>query len=230
MPVDRADAPDAVRAREQAGRRPAARDAARPDPLRRSSSTSTAAPPAWSPSRTSSRRSSARSPTSTTARPPEVEDLGDGRFRVAGHDARRRPRRAVRRRRSTRTRSTPSAGCSARPSAGCRSSVRPCEVHGLHLTAERCRVAATGSRPCSSSGSSRRRQTRRRSDATDRHRMSEHGQRSSRGLRLPRRPAQRRQVDADQRAGRAEGRHHVGQAADHAAHHPRHRAPARTRS
>ena len=43
-----------------------------------SSSTSTAAPPAWSPSRTCSRRSSARSPTSTTARRRRVERLEDG--------------------------------------------------------------------------------------------------------------------------------------------------------
>ena len=72
----RADAPHALRPREQAGRRPAARDAARPEPLRRSSSTSTAARPAWSPSRTSSRRSSARSPTSTTARRPASRTSG----------------------------------------------------------------------------------------------------------------------------------------------------------
>ena len=43
------------------------RDAGGPHPPGRSSSTSTAARPAWSPSRTSSRRSSARSPTSTTS-------------------------------------------------------------------------------------------------------------------------------------------------------------------
>ena len=46
-------------------------------------------------------------------------------------------------------------------------------------------------------------------------------------VRLLRRPAQRRQVDADQRAGRRQGRHHLVQAADHPARHPRHRAPAR---
>ena len=63
----RADARGHLRARVQAGRRPAVGDAGGPHPPRRSWSTSTAAPPAWSPSRTSSRRSSARSPTSTTS-------------------------------------------------------------------------------------------------------------------------------------------------------------------
>ena len=38
-------------------------------------------------------------------------------------------------------------------------------------------------------------------------------------------PTQRRQVHADQRAGGHEGRDHLEQAADHAAHHPRHRPP-----
>ena len=46
------------------------------------SSTSTAAPPASSRSRTSSRRSSARSPTSTTPTVPEVEPLAHGAYRV----------------------------------------------------------------------------------------------------------------------------------------------------
>ena len=78
-------------------------------PTSPSSSTSTAAPPASSPSRTSSRRSSARSPTSTTGRPPPVEELADGRLRVTarlhvddlgelfGRRARRRGRRDGRR-------------------------------------------------------------------------------------------------------------------------------------
>ena len=46
-------------------------------------------------------------------------------------------------------------------------------------------------------------------------------------LRLFRRPAEHRQVDADQRAGRRQGGDHVEPAADHPAHHPRHRAPRR---
>ena len=45
-------------------------------------------------------------------------------------------------------------------------------------------------------------------------------------LRLPGRPAQRGQVHADQRPGRAEGRDHLLEAADHPAHHPRHRHDA----
>ena len=45
-------------------------------------------------------------------------------------------------------------------------------------------------------------------------------------LRLLRRPAQRRQVDADQRPHRAEGRDHVVAAADHPARRPRHHPPA----
>ena len=64
--VDEVMRPVLLRPRLQAGRRPAharCRPAASTSP---SSSTSTAAPPAWSPSRTSWRRSSARSPTSTT--------------------------------------------------------------------------------------------------------------------------------------------------------------------
>ena len=44
-------------------------------------------------------------------------------------------------------------------------------------------------------------------------------------LRLVRRPAQRRQVHAHQRAGRPEGRDHLRQAADHPDRGARHRAP-----
>ena len=132
-----ADAARCLRAREQAGRRPAARDAARPDPPRRSSSTSTAAPPGWSPSRTSSRRSSARSPTSTTGRRPTVEQLGRRRGAGAGRDAHRRPRRAVRRRprrRRRRHRRRP-AGQGPRPGADPRAPAPRCT--GCDLTAER---------------------------------------------------------------------------------------------
>ena len=71
-----------LRAGVQARRRPAAARCRRPAPTWRSWSTSTAAPPAWSPSRTSSRRSSARSPTSTTWSGPPVERLDDGAVRV----------------------------------------------------------------------------------------------------------------------------------------------------
>ena len=46
-------------------------------------------------------------------------------------------------------------------------------------------------------------------------------------VRLLRRPAQRGQVDADQRPGRQQGRDRLLQAADHPARDPRHRAPAR---
>ena len=46
-------------------------------------------------------------------------------------------------------------------------------------------------------------------------------------LRVVRRPPQRRQVDADQRAGRQQDRDHLRQAADHPDRGPRHRAPAR---
>ena len=49
-------------------------------------------------------------------------------------------------------------------------------------------------------------------------------------LRLLRRPPQRRQVDADQRADRAEDRDHVQPSADHPARDPGHPAPRRTRS
>ena len=59
------------------------RDAGRRASTSRSSSTSTAAPPAWSRSRTCSRRSSARSPTSTTPSEVEVEQLADGAVRVS---------------------------------------------------------------------------------------------------------------------------------------------------
>ena len=47
------------------------------------------------------------------------------------------------------------------------------------------------------------------------------------GLRRARRPAQRRQVDARQRARRPEGRDRLRQAADHAPRDPRRRHPAR---
>ena len=40
------------------------------------------------------------------------------------------------------------------------------------------------------------------------------------------RPAEHRQVDVDQRAGRRQGGDHVDPPADHPAHHPWHRAPA----
>ena len=46
-------------------------------------------------------------------------------------------------------------------------------------------------------------------------------------LRLLRRPPERRQVDADERADRAEGRDHLQPAADHPPRDPRHPAPAR---
>ena len=47
------------------------------------------------------------------------------------------------------------------------------------------------------------------------------------GFAVLRRPAQRRQVHADQRARRREGRHHVEQAADDPTGRSRHRAPSR---
>ena len=80
----RGDAGSGVRPRVQERRRAVARDAARPQPFRRSSSTSTAAPPASSPSRTCSRRSSARSPTSTTRTPRRRSSrCADGVVRVS---------------------------------------------------------------------------------------------------------------------------------------------------
>ena len=79
---------------------------------------------------------------------PEVEDLGDGRLRVAAtlhvddlaelFDVDARGGRGRHRRRAA----------SARPSAGCRSSARPCEVAGLRLTAERMSGRRHRSRPC----------------------------------------------------------------------------------
>ena len=63
----------------------AARGVARTSAARsRSCSTSTAAWPAWSRSRTCSRSSSARSTTSTTSRPPPIRSvpLGDSRYEV----------------------------------------------------------------------------------------------------------------------------------------------------
>ena len=62
----RGDAARVVRARTPSGSTPCSRRCRPTVSTSRSSSTSTAAPPAWSPSRTCSRRSSARSPTSTT--------------------------------------------------------------------------------------------------------------------------------------------------------------------
>ena len=62
-----------------------------------SSSTSTAARPGWSRSRTSSRRSSARSPTSTTSRRPPIERLDDDTARVTARLLGRGSRRLVRR-------------------------------------------------------------------------------------------------------------------------------------
>ena len=50
------------------------------------------------------------------------------------------------------------------------------------------------------------------------------------GLRLLRRPPERRQVDADQRPGGQQDRHRVVEAADHPARDPRHRPPRRTPS
>ncbi len=59
------------------------RDAGDADSTSPSSSTSTAAPPAWSRSRTCWRRSSARSPTSTTPRRSRSSTLDDGCVRVS---------------------------------------------------------------------------------------------------------------------------------------------------
>ena len=56
------------------------------------------------------------------------------------------------------------------------------------------------------------------------------GSRVPGGVRLPGGPPERRQVDADQRPRRAEGRDHLLQAADHPAHHPRHRHEPEARS
>ena len=90
----------------------------------RSSSTSTAAPPGWSRSRTSSRRSSARSPTSTTTKARPIERIDEDTARVTA-------RLAVEDLASCSTWSCPtamtsrrSAGCSPSDSAACRSRAR----------------------------------------------------------------------------------------------------------
>ena len=121
---------------------------------------------------------------------------------------------------STTTTSTPSAACSARrigrvPILGSRGRGR----QGLRLTAERMagrrhRIATVlVERVRARRGRRRRRRARAHYGGARARRMSTRASGVRRvpssGLRLPRRPAQRRQVDADQRPGRAEGRDHL---------------------
>ena len=133
---------------------------------------------------------------------PEVEDLGDGRMRVAATlhvddlaelfdvDARRGRGRHRRR------------AASARPSAGCRSSAPRARWQGCALTAER----MSGRRHRIATVVVRAGRRRRSDSAGDggTGRMSEPRRHAGyrRGLRVPRRATQRRQVDPDQRPGR----------------------------
>ena len=201
VPVTRADAADAVRAREQAGRRPAARDAARPDPLRGRRRRVRRHRRAWSPSRTSSRRSSARSPTSTTARPPRsrtsatagcaspatlhVDDLAE-LFDVDARGGRGRHRR-----RADRQDHRPGADPRLDLRGGRVAPDRRADVGSPAPHRDRGRRAGRA-------GARARRRWRSGPDE----RAREHGG-YRRGLRVPHRAAERRQVDADQRAGRA---------------------------
>ena len=105
------------------------------------------------------------------------------------------------------------------------------EIHGLHLTPSASRAGASSSPPswCGwpspEADDARVRDRRRR--ARPRPYLEPPDDRVPLRVRLRGRPAQRRQVDADQRARRAEGRDHVRASADHPAHHPRDRAPRR---
>ena len=130
------DAAGALRPRLQAGRRAAARDAGRAQARRASSSTSTAAPPAWSPSRTCWRRSSARSPTSTTWPASTSSTSPDGCVRVSSRfpvdDLEEIVRRRGRRRRRGHRRRAD--GQAPRPGADRRA--RSWRSHGLRFEAE----------------------------------------------------------------------------------------------
>ena len=168
----------------------------------RSSSTSTAAPPGWSPSRTSSRSWSARSSTSTTSRTPQVEPLPDGDVRVDAPHADRRGQRAARRSSCPRATGTRSAG-SLFNQLG-------------HVPAEgeaRRGRRATGCGPsgCRAAASSG---VRHRAAASRRRRARAATRTDEVGLRHARRPAQRREVDAAQPDPRHEGDDRLRQAAD----------------
>ena len=183
----------------------------------RSWSTSTAAPPAWSRSRTSSRSWSARSSTSTTSRTPQVEPLPAATSGCNGSAAHRRGQRPARRR-AARGR----LGHGRRASCSASSADVPAEGEsrrGRRLSActvERGRRVAASAR-CASPSDRRlgagRRLTRTRDCRS--------------GLRHPRRPAERREVDAAQPHPRHEGDDRLRQAADHPHPGPRRAQPAR---
>ena len=203
---------------------------------------------AWSRSRTSSRRSSARSPTSTTGRRP------------ASSSSRTAPCGSPRRWTSTTSPSCSTSTIDeddvdtvgglhrARSSAGCPSSARPVRSRVWSLTAERMagrrhRVASVivhRAAPCrrTTPRTPRRRTPMGTQDADPTPGTRREGMTDRWAVRAATvagfaclvGPAQRRQVDADQRARRAEGRDHELQAADDAAHDPRHRHDRRTPS
>ena len=164
------------------------------------------------------------------ARPHRTRGRGAGRRRLPGPRP-ARPRRAGRAvrprggRRGRRQRRRP-AGQGARQGSAARAP--PATSTGCTSSPTASRAGAAGSPRCWSAWP--RARTDRRTPpprAAPRPTPTEPPDDLPLRVRLLRRAPQRRQVDADQRARRPEGRDHVRPPADHPAHHPRHRAPAR---
>ena len=149
---------------------------------------------------------------------------------------------------SSRTRtSTRSAACSARRSAGSRSRARPRSTRGSIMTGGASRGRGRGLatvfversdsvEPAEDTSGRHRGPARSTSpeaasrEATDAQRVPQTSPTEPPcplGLRHLRRPPERRQVDADERARGREGRDHQRQAADDAARDPRHPEPPR---
>ena len=218
-----------LRARDQAGRTPDARDAGREVPHGARGRRVRRHLPASSPWRTASRSWSARSSTSTTKRTDDVERLPTGELHRRRRLCHRRAQRAARDRPCPTRTGTPSAASSSATLGHV-----PAEGESRRVRTGTGFIAEQGRRP----PHRQRAWSRRWSDvgptataSVDGHRAVEtrDGELPLR-LRVARRAAERRQVDPAERHPRAEGEHRLRQAADHSHPGPRRARTAPTPS
>ena len=221
-------APGDLRARAEAGGGAAARDAHQAVPHGDRHRRARRHRRVWSPSRTCSRRSSARSPTSTTSRCPAVERLPDGSLRVPG----RTPVDEVSEELGTELPDeewdtvgglilnllghVPDEGETVR-------------FQGLEFRTERVqgrRIGVGAHHPASPTPRPTAPDAGRRTKPPSARRPRD----VPLGLRLARRSAQRREVDAGEPTRRRQGRDRLRPAADHAHADPRRAHHARRRS